>query len=202
MLCKYGCGSDAKFTLKNGTHCCSAHSSSCSALKEKNSAINTVSYQDGRKPYVYADLPQTTKDKMAWSRGKIKTTNAEVFVKNSRHSNEMVKQRIVSDNLLGAYECSKCGLDGMWQGETIVLDLDHINGDNTDNRLLNLRYLCPNCHSQTDTFKGRNNTGKTKVSDKELLTALNECANIRQALISVGLAAKGGNYERAKRLLK
>jgi hypothetical protein len=55
----------------------------------------------------------------------------------------------------------------------------------------------------TDTYKGRNkNSGKTKVSDKELLTALKECSSIRQALQKVGLAAKGGNYERAKSCMR
>lgn len=68
----------------------------------------------------------------------------------------------------------------------------------------NLRWLCPNCHSQTPTFRGYNKalSGKIKVPDQELLTALQECANIRQALQKVGLAAKGGNYERATKLLK
>jgi len=64
-----------------------------------------------------------------------------------------------------------------------------------------LRLLCPNCHSQTDTWRGRNiNKGDKKVSDEDLINALKECANIRQALIKVGLAAKGANYIRAKKL--
>ena len=80
--------------------------------------------------------------------------------------------------------------------------MDHINGDNRDNRLSNLRYLCPNCHSQTDTYKGRNkNNGKIKVSDEDLLTSYKKSGIIRQALIDVGLAAKGGNYERLKKLI-
>jgi hypothetical protein len=62
--------------------------------------------------------------------------------------------------------------------------------------------LCPNCHSQTETYKGRNkNTGKRKISDEELLTAYKKYSNIRQSLLSVGLAAKGGNYERLKKLI-
>ena len=72
----------------------------------------------------------------------------------------------------------------------------------TCNRIENLRYLCPNCHSQTETFRGRNkNTGKIKVTDKELLTEYKLCSNIRQTLLNVGLAPKGGNYKRLKKLL-
>lgn len=44
----------------------------------------------------------------------------------------------------------------IWNGKTLTFDLDHINGDNTDNRIENLRFLCPNCHSQTETYKGKN----------------------------------------------
>jgi len=148
---------------------------------------------------LYKQLPQESKDKMAWSRGKVLTPNETIFTENSHYSNELVKQRIVNQSLL-EYKCVKCGIDS-WQGESIVLDLDHINGNNLDNRLINLRFLCPNCHSQTDTYKGRNkNTGKIKVSDDQLLTALKNNATIRKALQEVGLAAKGGNYERAKKL--
>ncbi len=53
-------------------------------------------------------------------------------------------------------ECSDCGQGEKWNGRTLVMVLDHINGVNDDNRLENLRMLCPNCNSQTDTFAGRN----------------------------------------------
>jgi Zn finger protein HypA/HybF involved in hydrogenase expression len=149
---------------------------------------------------IYNNLPQETKNKMNWAKGKTFTPNEDIFTEKSHYSNEMVKQRIVKQNLL-EYRCAKCGINN-WQGETIVLDLDHIDGNNRDNRLSNLRFLCPNCHSQTDTYKGRNkNTGKLKVSDEELLTAYKKCSTIRQALIEVGIAPKGGNYERMKRLI-
>lgn len=149
---------------------------------------------------LYKRLPQETKDKMNWAKGKQLVPDEIVFSENSFYSNEMIKQRIVANSLL-EYKCNKCGID-YWQGETIILDLDHINGNNRDNRLENLRYLCPNCHSQTDTYKGRNkNTGKVKVSDAELLTAYQKYGTIRKALLEVGLAAKGGNYERLKKLI-
>lgn len=51
--------------------------------------------------------------------------------------------------------CECCGVSD-WLGSPIACELDHINGDSSDHRLSNLRILCPNCHSQTDTFRARN----------------------------------------------
>lgn len=57
--------------------------------------------------------------------------------------------------LRDGYSCSMCGLE-QWQDAPIVLELEHKNGDGTDDTPTNLCLLCPNCHSQTPTFKGRN----------------------------------------------
>lgn len=203
MLCDYGCNKDAVYTLKNGKNCCSKRPAGCTVLKKLNSEKTKEVYATHKRlpmKDVYKKLSTDIKDKMNWAKGKTLTPNELIFTENSTYANEMVKQRIVKDNLL-VYKCVKCNLDS-WQSETIVLDLDHINGNNRDNRLENLRYLCPNCHSQTDTYKGRNkNSGSVKITDQELLSAYAKCSNIRQALLEVGLAAKGGNYERMKKLI-
>ena len=99
--------------------------------------------------------------------------------------------------------CNKCNLSE-WLGKKIILELEHIDGNHYNNERNNLEMLCPNCHSLTPTWRGRNkrnNLNRNKINDEQLLKALLiNNFNMRQALISVGLAAKGGNYGRCHRL--
>lgn len=80
-----------------------------------------------------------------------KYTNDEVFCEHSPIKGRTLKNRIINENLLN-YKCVECGIIDNWNGKEIILQLDHINGISDDNRLINLRFLCPNCHSQTETY--------------------------------------------------
>ena len=95
----------------------------------------------------------------------------ELLIENSPCKNtNNLKKRLLKEGLL-KNECYKCGLKNEWQGELIVLQIDHINGDSRDNRLENLRILCPNCHSQTSTYAAKNKVNKVKkVKIKKLRT--------------------------------
>jgi 5-methylcytosine-specific restriction endonuclease McrA len=77
----------------------------------------------------------------------------EFLIEGFSGRNKQVRAYILRHNIL-EYKCAECGLED-WLGKPIALDLDHINGVNNDYRLDNLRFLCPNCHRQTDTWGNR-----------------------------------------------
>ena len=110
-----------------------------------------------------------------------------LFAKSSNVSTVSLKKRLIDAKLL-EYRCSKCGITE-WQGEPLTLQLDHINGNHTDNRIENLRLLCPNCHSQTHTYAGKSASKYKRLSSyctlcgKELKTHstyCQECAKLLQ----------------------
>ena len=79
-----------------------------------------------------------------------------ILVEDSNYANtSYLKKRILDERLL-EYKCQECGNNGVWNNKKLKLHLDHINGINNDHRIENLRFLCPNCHSQTPTYSGKN----------------------------------------------
>ena len=115
----------------------------------------------------------------------------DILKKNCKHQRTVLRRYIIKNNLI-PYKCAICGCTE-WQGRTLSLELDHINGINNDNRLENLRFLCPNCHSQTSTYGSRNqqlNKSKYDISD-ELRTMVEnkykEVKNIKQVSSILGI---------------
>jgi len=94
------------------------------------------------------------------------------------------------------YKCNYCGNDGEYNGKPLSLHLDHINGINDDNRLDNLRFLCPNCHSQTETYGGKSNK-QIKVKVKKQRPKKVERPDLHTLLSEVtqyGYSAVGRKY--------
>jgi len=144
-----------------------------------------------------------------WNRGKNHLSDERIkssipddkfFSKRSHLTTDRAKKLFISTLSEEQIRCSCCKLT-TWCEQKLPLELDHINGDNRDNTVENLRLLCPNCHSLTPTWRGRNSKGaKKKVSDEELLLALKEEKSVNAALKRVGLAG-AGNYGRCYQLL-
>lgn len=98
------------------------------------------------------------------------------------------------------HKCNRCGID-KWLDEPITLELEHKDGNNKNNSRENLEALCPNCHSLTKTWRGRNKK-RTRVTDEQLIDALTNSTSIHDALKSLNLSPKGHNYVRAKGILE
>ena len=194
--CEYNCGNKAKFTLSNGKKCCSKNFQSCPEVKRKNS-------EGLKKAHERGDIPTDTKHldgNRAWNKGKMIADRKDYFCKNSNYQSGRVRKIIVRHNLI-EYKCSSCNRS-KWQGKQLSLELHHINGNNRDHRLENLEFLCPNCHSITENWRGKQNTGKEKVSDEKLIDLIPECGSIRQVCLEAGISGRGGNHPRIRRLIK
>lgn len=81
--------------------------------------------------------------------------------KHPQYQTFKLKHRLY-ENGLKENKCEKCGTD-KWNNKDIQCQLEHVDGDKTNHRLLNLEILCPNCHSQTETYCGKNK-GKNKIA--------------------------------------
>lgn len=82
---------------------------------------------------------------------KTKINLEKLLIKDSAYSGVTLKRRILKENLIDCV-CFVCKNKGTWNNKKLSLQLDHINGIKNDHRLENLRFLCPNCHSQTETW--------------------------------------------------
>ena len=191
--------------------------------KEFNPVKGLVNYCtiECRNSREWSDDDKKKKSISAKNSEKVKESNKnrpkEMWEKIGLKRNETHKQNILTLNyedlsfeslrfrILYEQEnkCNRCGLD-KWLGQDIILELEHKDGNNKNNVRDNLEMICPNCHSLTETWRGRNKKERRhRVPDERLLESLliNDW-NMRQSLLDVGLSAKGGNYNRCHKLKK
>ena len=102
----------------------------------------------------------------------IKRNPENVFIENSTASQKTLRDWYIKGQYT-KYICSICGQPPEWQGKPLTLILDHINGYNKDDRLENLRWVCPNCNQQLDTTNGKN----IKMLKKQSIKEIHYCEN-------------------------
>lgn len=106
---------------------------------------------------VIDELVRKRKEKTKTIKDKIPLS--EIMVENSTYGSNHLKARLLKEGIF-EYVCKKCGNNGNWMGSKLILQLEHKNGNSKDHRLDNLCLLCPNCHSQTQTYAGKNSSMK------------------------------------------
>lgn len=186
-LCSYGCGQTAKFINGSKKLMCCERSSKCEALRAKNSSGVKRAHESGLIPTDFGG-----KERRGWKRGKYSAD----FSPNGKGSHKEVL-------IIERSHCCEMCKNSDWLGKPITLELEHTDGNNKNNTRENLKLLCPNCHSQTPTWRGRGtNTGRKTVSDEDLLNALLKHAFvIKKSLMEVHMTPKGTNYERCYQLI-
>jgi len=118
----------------------------------------------------------TARPQRSWVR------SIEEVVAAPKVSRTSLKRRMIREGVVVA-TCAFCGISN-WRGQPLSLELDHINGDKRNNRLDNLRLLCPNCHSQTETYSGRNVNADSRRSPRSPLPTMAAASRV--------LAGRGG----------
>ena len=146
-----------KYTEAELANAVAASSSLRQTLIKLNVSPFGGNYDVLRKAINHFDLDTSHFTGQAWNKGKRLGTRKSLqsyLTKNSNISSYKLKQMLLRDQLLIS-KCSGCGRRS-WRRQPIPLELDHVNGDNKDNRLTNLRLLCPNCHALTPTYRSKN----------------------------------------------
>ena len=169
---------------KSGTFCSRKCANSRIFSDEAKLKKSIASKKNYVKP-IYDKEMQALKSKDTWNKKYHETPFDKLGMDNKR-------KRVFEEQ---NFCCSKCGISE-WLGNPLSLELEHKDGNNKNNARDNLEGLCPNCHSQTSTWRGRNKA-VNKITDDDLLKCLLETTSIRQGLLNAGLTAKGDNYDRA-----
>lgn len=171
-LCEYGCGLKANYKLiKHNTLCCLPHYYQCLNVKDKKQ-----------------------KDKRILNSSIVKTKNFRKKGWNEVKDRERRRRVLEEQN----FHCQICKLN-KWLDKNIVLEIDHIDGNRQNNTRENLRAICPNCHSQTETYKSKNK--KSNIKTQDFINAVLESNSISEACKLLNIAPMPFYYKKINKLI-
>jgi hypothetical protein len=138
-------------------------------------------------------------------KGKIERSEENIFIENST-ADQSTLRRWYKQGEYTPYICSICGQEPIWQNKELTLILDHINGNNKDDRLENLRWVCPNCNQQLPTTNGKNKTYKEKTycidCQKEISKGCIRCRECSAKYRTISLDKMPVTREKLKDLIR
>lgn len=111
-----------------------------------------------------------------------------------------LKQYVIKNNLVPHDKCAICSNTWEWMGKKLVLQLDHIDGNHYNDDTNNLRFLCPNCHSQQETSNRRKPS--MRLGLESVLSVLPDCYSKREVLTKLGKSESGANFVALTKLFK
>lgn len=147
-----------KISLQEAINSSSSHKEICEKLNypHNKSSMKMIYYRAKKEDISFQLFRDNAKKTQRVF--KLEYNLSNVLVKDSTYlSSVNLKKKLYKAGVF-KNECGECGISE-WNGKKLVCHLDHINGISNDNRVENLRILCPNCHSQTDTYAGKKRKG-------------------------------------------
>lgn len=196
------------FELKNKIiDACESHSSMLEAAKKCNLPYTSfIRYAKKLNVYKPSDHVKALQDNRHKRTCPNKIPLEDIIHENKHpyYNRQRLKKRLISNGYLDE-KCYECGITN-WNNKKLTFHLEHIDGNSQNHHISNLTFLCPNCHSQTDTYCRGQRTTKNKrsnrVSDDIIIENIPKNSTIRQVLLNSGLTASQANYNRVDLLIK
>ena len=143
---------------KSGTFC----SRKCANSRvwsedDKQKKSNSLKKSIAKNPIWRQEHVDSIASRIAIRKVTVAARNKKLFFEGKITTREALKKQLIIQH---GEQCDSCGISSTWNKSYLSLQVDHIDGDNKNNLPSNLRLLCPNCHSQTETFSGKKHRNK------------------------------------------